>query len=301
VCAPRTVSQPAGVTSSVAAAAPLLPGLDWPLKLAIGLPVLVAGFWLLKPPRQTSLRFALGIFTIEVGTLIAIRGIVAINPASWWQYLLPFALVLVPGLFVAVVLTRLGWWRLAGFTHPRAWRSPMAAIPLILSLALPAAGLWAHGIIPTTAMILTLQVGFLLIDVSMEEIIYRGVILEALRRYGLLWQIGLSSVLFGFSHIDNLFLPGSDPVGVWYQIFEAILIGVLFASARLRMKTIWAVLAIHAIYDFMLVLAFGHAFPVAPTPAGFAVDTVVNLCLAGIGLLLVMPRRRHRVGGQQAA
>ena len=283
------------------AAAPFLPGLDWPIKLAIAMPLLVVGFWLLKPRRQASWRLALAIFTIEIGTLIAIRGVVAINSASWWQYLLPFALVLVPGLFVAVVLTRLGWWRLAGFTPLREWRSPLTVIPLILSLALPAAGLWAHRIMPISAMVLTLQVGFLLIGVSMEEIIYRGVILEALRRYGLLWQIALSSMLFGLSHVDNLFLPGSDPVGVWYQIFEAILIGVLFASARLRMNTIWPVLVIHAVYDFMLVLAFGHALPVAPTLAGFIVDTLVNLCLAGIGLLLVFPRRRKAVGRQQAA
>lgn len=279
----------------------LLPGLDWRVKLAIGPLVLVVGFLLLKPPRRGSLRFTLAIFSIEVGTLIAIRGVVAINAATWWQYLLPFALVLVPGLFVAVVLTRLGWWRLAGFTRPQEWRSPLMAIPLVLTLSLPAVGLSGHGFMPTTAMILTLQVGFMLIDVSMEEIIYRGVVLEALRRYGLLWQIALSSTLFGLSHVDNFFLPGSDPAGVWYRMFEAVLIGVVFAGARLRMNTIWPLLAVHAAYDFMLVLAFGHALPVAPTLAGFMVDTVVNLCLATIGVMLVLPRRQHAAGQREAA
>ena len=73
-------------------------------------------------------------------------------------------------------------------------------------------------------------------------------------------------------------------------MFEAALIGVLFAAARLRMNTIWPVIAIHAAYDFILILAFGHASPVAPTLPGFLVDTAVNLGLAGLGLFLIRPR-----------
>lgn len=280
---------------------PFLPGLDWRIKLAGGLLVLVAGFWLLRDPRRGSLRFALAILTIEVGTLTAIRGVVAIDPATWWQYLMPFALVLIPGLFGAVMLTRLGWWRRAGVTTVRDWRSPVSAVPLLLLLALPAAGLSAHGLMPTTAMILALQIGFLLINVSMEEILYRGIVLAALQRYGVLGQILLSAALFGLSHADNFFLPGSDPSGVWYQMFEATLIGVVLASARLRMNTIWPGLAVHAAYNFMLVLAFGHALPVAPTLAGFLVDTVVNVCLALIGLMLVQSARPHAAGRQEAA
>jgi len=273
-----------------------LPGLDWPLKVAIGGLVTAAGLALLRPPRRGPLRFALAIGTIQVGALTAIRGVVAINPASWWQYLLPFALVVVPALFAAVILSRLGWWRLVGFTPPAEWRPSPLVVPLMLTLVLPAVGLSAHGFMPTTAMILALQVGFMLIDVSMEEVIYRGVVLEALRPFGRFWPIALSSVLFGLSHADNFFLPGTDPVGVWYQMFEAVLIGVLFACARLRLNAIWPVIAVHAAYDMMLLLAFGHAFPVAPTPAGFLVDTLVNLCLAAIALILVgrVPRRSVR-------
>src|ERR1700737_3908962 len=161
-------------------AAHLLPGLDWLVKLGIGLIVAAAGVLLIRPPRRGGLRFALGIFTIEAGTLVAIRGIVAAGGSSWWQYLMPFALVLVPGLFIAVVLTRLHWWRRVGFTRWRDWRALHLTIPLLLVLALPVAGLWARGVMPTTALVLALQVGFLLIDIFMEEVTYRGVVLEAL-------------------------------------------------------------------------------------------------------------------------
>src|ERR1700694_2223983 len=279
----------------------LLPGLDWLIKLGLGLILASAGVLLIRPPRRRALRFALGIFIIEAGALVAIRGIVAAGASHWWQYLMPFALVLVPGIFIAVVLTRLHWWRRVGFTPIRAWRAPHLLVPLLLILALPVAGLWARGIMATTALVLALQVGFLLIDIFMEEVTYRGVVLQALSGFSPVLRVTLAAVLFGFSHLDNLFLPGADELGVAYQIFEAALVGVLFGAVRLRMNSIWPVMIVHATYDLMLVLAFGHAFPVAPTLPGFIVATVVNLALAGIGLFLLRARQAGTVTRQEAA
>jgi membrane protease YdiL (CAAX protease family) len=279
----------------------LLPGLDWLIKLGIGLIVAAAGVRLIRPPHRGPLRFATGIFTIEAGTLVAIRGIVAAGGSSWWQYLMPFALVLVPGIFIAVVLTRLQWWRRVGFTPIREWRAPHLAVPLLLILALPLVGLSARGVMATSALVLTLQAGFLLIDIFMEEVTYRGVILEALAGLGAGSRVMLAAVFFGLSHLDNLFLPGADELGVAYQIFEAALVGILFGAVRLRMNTIWPVMIVHASYDLMLVLAFGHAFPVAPTLPGFLVATVVNLALAGIGLFLLRARPDARMARQEAA
>jgi membrane protease YdiL (CAAX protease family) len=265
----------------------LLPGLDWLVKFGFGLIVAAAGLLLIRPPRRGGLRFALGVFTIEAGTLVAIRGIVAAGSSHWWQYLMPFALVLVPALFIAAVLTRLHWWRRVGFTPLREWRAPHLIIPLLLILVLPIVGLSARGVLQTTVLVLGLQIGFLLIDIFMEEVTYRGVILEALGAFSLGSRVMISASLFGLSHLDNLFLPGADPIGVGYQVFEAVLVGVLFGAVRLRMNTIWLVMAVHATYDLILVLAFGHAFPVAPTLPGFIVATLVNLALAVIGLLLL--------------
>jgi uncharacterized protein len=279
----------------------VLPGLDWLIKLGMGLIVAAAGVLLIRPPARAGWRFALGIFTIEAGTLIAIRGIVASGGSSWWQYLMPFALVLVPGIFIVVVLTRLRWWRRVGFTSIRDWRAPHLVIPLLLILALPAVGLSARGVMATTALVLSLQVGFLLIDIFMEEVTYRGVILEALAGLTSGSRVVLSAMLFGLSHLDNLFLPGADELGVAYQIFEAALVGILFGAVRLRMNTIWPVMIVHATYDLMLVLAFGHAFPVAPTLPGFMVATVVNLGLAGIGFSLLRARHAGSLIRQEAA
>src|SRR3984893_13253853 len=279
----------------------VLPGLDWLVKLGLGLILATAGLLLIQPPRRRALRFALGIFIIEAGTLVAIRGIVAAGGSRWWQYLMPFALVLVPGLFIAVVLTRLRWWRRVGFTAGNDWRAPHLSIPLLLALALPVAGLWARGLMATTALVLALQVGFVLIDIFMEEVTYRGVVLQALSGFSPVLRVTLAASLFGFSHLDNLFLPGADELGVAYQIFEAALVGVLFGAVRLRMNAIWPVMAVHAAYDLMLVLAFAHAYPVAPTLPGFGVDTIVNLSLAVVGLILVRPQEMFQVERREAA
>lgn len=270
-------------------AAHFLPGLDWLIKLGIGLIVAAAGVLLFRRARTGGLGFALALFIAETGTLVAIRALIAAGSSSRWQYVMPFALVLVPALYVVFILTRLHRWRRAGFTWPRDWRALHLTLPLLAVLALPAVGLSGRGIGSILPLVFALQVAFMLIDVFMEEGTYRGIILEALDQYSVVVRVVITAVLFGLSHIDNFFLPGADEIGVLYQIFEATLIGILFTATRLRMKTIWPVIAIHAAYDFMLILAFGHAYPVAPTVPGFVVDTTVNLALAAIGLYLLRP------------
>jgi uncharacterized protein len=271
----------------IRASAHLLPDLDWLIKLAIGLIVAAAGVLLFRQASKGGLLFALALFTAETGTLVAIRALIAAGTSSRWQYLMPLALVLVPALYVVFILSRLGRWRRAGFTPPGDWRAPHLAVPLLATLALPALGLWGRGVTSMLALVFALQILFMLVDVFMEEATYRGLILEAIHHFPTASRVLIASVLFGLSHIDNLFLPGADELGVLYQIFEATLVGILFAAARLRMNAIWPVIMIHAAYNFMLILAFGHAFPVTPTLPGFIVDTTVNLSLAVVGLLLL--------------
>lgn len=275
-------------------AAHFLPGLDWLAKLAIGVTIAAAGVLLFRRARSGGLGFALALFIAETGTLVAIRAVIAAGTSSRWQYIMPFALVLVPALYVVFILTRLHRWQRSGFTWPRDWRALHLTIPLLAALALPAVGLAGRGITSMLPLVFALQVLFMLIDVFMEEGTYRGIILEALHHYPVMSRVVITAVLFGLSHIDNFFLPGADEIGVLYQIFEATLIGILFTAVRLRMNTIWLVMAVHAIYDLMLILAFGHAYPVTPSVPGFVVDTTVNLALALIGLILLRPLTRRQ-------
>lgn len=274
--------------------------LDWRLKLALGLAVVVASLCLVRAPAKQPIHFAVAIFGLELGTLIGVRGVVASDAEKWWQFAVAYGLVLIPAIFSAVALSRLGWWRVAGFTRLRDWHRPWIAAILALTLVLPLLGLFGHGTLQMSGDLLAFQVAFLVIGVFMEETIYRGLVLTALLRYGAAWASLGSGILFGLSHIDNLFLPGSE-LGVAYQVLEAGLMGVLFGAVRLRVNAIWPVMVVHALYDFILVLAYGHAVPVQPTIPGFTVVTVVNLALATGGLILVRHRPRLAIAGEAAA
>lgn len=274
--------------------------LDWRLKLIAGVVIIAAALFVLRPPRERPLGFAIALCGLELGTLVAVRGIVAAEGQHWWQFAVAYALVLVPGLFAAVVLNRLRWWRAAGFTPPRDWRSPLSAVVLALTLVLPVIGLSGHGIVPMTAGLLAFQIAFLVLDVFMEETIYRGIIIAALRPHGAVRATIGSALLFGVSHLDNLFLAGSE-VGVLYQVFEAALLGVVFGAVRLRMNAIWPVMVAHAVYDFVLVLAYGHAVPVQPTVPGFVVVSTVNATLAAGGIALLRKTSRLAPALESAA
>src|SRR5207249_5466279 len=83
----------------------------------------------------------------------------------------------------------------AGFTWPGAWRAPHLAVPLVATLALPIVGLSARGFMPTIALVLALQIVFMLVDVFMEEATFRGLVLEALARYPALSRVLICSLL----------------------------------------------------------------------------------------------------------
>ena len=264
--------------------------LDWRIKLLIGTAIVGAALYGVRPPSRRPVQFALALFGLEVGTLVAVRGVVVAQEDFWWQFAVAYALVLVPGVFVAVILSRLRSWQAAGFNGPRRWRSPHVAALLALTLLLPLLGLSGSGLHRTTTILLALQIAFLALGVFMEEAIYRGLILQVLLPFGPLRACIGSAALFGLSHLDNLFLPGRE-IAVFYQVFEAFLVGILFGAARLRMNAIWPVMAVHAAYDFVLVLAYGHAVPVVPSRAGFIIATIANLVLAAAGLFLIRKRR----------
>lgn len=70
-----------------------------------------------------------------------------------------------------------------------------------------------------------------------EELLFRGVIANALNRYGRLAGVGLSSVIFGLTHGVGAILP------------VAIMIG-LFCGILFRMTgSVWPCVALHAIYN----------------------------------------------------
>jgi CAAX protease family protein len=79
----------------------------------------------------------------------------------------------------------------------------------------------------TGLILLALMIGFV------EESVFRGLMLTALREPGEWWAIVVTSVLFGVTHLANV-LAGATLLETVSQVAYSVAIGVAFAALVLR-------------------------------------------------------------------
>jgi len=153
-------------------------------------------------------------------------------------------------------------------------------------------------------LLLPLVVGTLLIGVS-EEFLCRGIFYNVIfNKYrNVHVAVFVSSAIFGAGHLLNL-IVGASLDETLLQVLYAFAFGVLVAAIYARCKNIWAVVLLHALFDF-----FGYA-PEVLTPAYASkmaltdtntmiivvVASVVAICL---GLFLI--RKSWRAGAAVSA
>jgi membrane protease YdiL (CAAX protease family) len=160
-------------------------------------------------------------------------------------------------IIVAALLTAMGWWRLVGFRSPDRrgdllyFLVPFVPMALNFIPGLEAGGL-AHFM---TILAVTLMVGFV------EEAIFRGLMLTALKARGLWTAAIVTSLLFGLTHALNL-LAGKSIVEDAAQAFYAVAIGFAFAALVLKKGIIWPLVLAHFLIDFVNFLQRpGFAYP----------------------------------------
>ena len=133
-------------------------------------------------------------------------------------------------------------------------------VPLFVMLT---ANLWYgvkmnYGITEAILYILSmLLVGFL------EEMIFRGLLFEAMREGGLRSAIVVSSVTFGVGHIINLINgSGAELLPNLLQVVYATAAGFMFVMIYLKSKSIIACIAFHGIFNALSVFANEQAITV---------------------------------------
>ena len=94
----------------------------------------------------------------------------------------------------------------------------------------------------TGLILLALMNGFV------EESVFRGLMLTALRERGEWWAIVVTSVLFRVTHLANV-LAGATLLETVSQSAYSVAIGVAFAALVLRKGTIWPLVLAHAAVD----------------------------------------------------
>lgn len=141
-----------------------------------------------------------------------------------------------------------------GLSRPKAsMRSMLYYVPLLLLLT---ANLWYgvtlhYGWGETVLYILTMFcVGFL------EEIIFRGLLFNALRRDSEKTAILISSVTFGMGHIINLFNgSGAELVPNLLQVVYATAAGFMFVMIYLRTDSLIMCILTHGVFNALSVFA----------------------------------------------
>ncbi|WP_246711134.1 CPBP family intramembrane glutamic endopeptidase [Rhizobium leguminosarum] len=85
-----------------------------------------------------------------------------------------------------------------------------------------------------------------------EEILFRGVVANALNRYGAFAGVVLSSIIFGIAHGVSVILP------------VAIMVGLLSAILFRATGSVWPSVVLHCVYNAANSIA--SAFGFAPMP-----------------------------------
>lgn len=251
-------------------------------------------FALGKPVLFATLMTLAGIFLTEIPLREALAPYFGLQTAHYLTIILEQGLT---GLLFFILIARLGWLDLAGFTQPRQWRALWLGWPLLLfTLINMEEGL----VIDTTKPLLILL--HLLTALStgwVEEILCRGVVVTALlqkwghTKKGIYLSVVAGSLLFGLAHLANLIMGRKPLLNNLTQVTFAVFFGVIFAACVLRNRSIWPMILLHAAIDWAGTLdeiSVGGGLRLTDpviTPTSALVSILITLPLFLYGLFLL--------------
>ena len=191
-------------------------------------------------------------------------------------------------------LTTWRLWRPAGFVTVPAWRRVVPALPLLLLPAFPA--VLGPGLVDAPGWKFALAAFGVATVAFGEEGVFRGVVMRVLLARGLRPALLGSAALFSLMHVMSL-ADGYHPITVVAQLLMTFGIGIGFGAVALATGTLWPLLVVHFLMDF--VNSIQAAAPAEKTVTATSdlileggVNVVLGLLAAGYGLWLL----RRRVG-----
>jgi hypothetical protein len=194
-------------------------------------------------------------------------------------------------LLAIFILGTLDWWRKVGFVPLRSWRDFVPSLPLLI-IPLLMFVFQFNKFQMTNPVQLLIYAAVASMTGFAEEAIFRGAALCALRSKGIIRAVLLSSLIFGLLHFINL-LNGADPLATVVQVVVAVLFGIAFAAPLLYTASIWPLVIIHALQDFISFWTMGNFTNTSTPPASEVLTTVIlMLPFAAYGLWLIQRRIR---------
>jgi membrane protease YdiL (CAAX protease family) len=241
-------------------------------------------------------------------TFVAVAGLLFVLCHYVWWFILPGTADAVRSAFekattfayALCLLAGLNCWRSAGFVKHVGWRTVVPALPLaILPLLMV---IFAPMRVSDLAWIALLALVALLTGFA-EEAVFRGVVVCALLPQGTMRAVILSSLWFGALHLVNL-LAGADPLATALQVIVAVLYGFTATAILLYTGSIWPLILIHSVQDFLAFLTTGTIENTAkPAASEVLVVIAIMIPVAGYGAWLLRRHARSRdegIRGKQA-
>lgn len=145
----------------------------------------------------------------------------------------------------STLLTAMGWWRAVGFRRPDDWSDLRYFIIPLLPLAINL----IPGLEVTSLRHLAVVLAIALMVGFVEEVFFRGLMLNALKARGLWRAVIITSLLFGLTHAMNM-LAGKSVIDDVSQIFYATAIGFAYAALVLKKGIVWPLVLAHFLIDF---------------------------------------------------
>ena len=141
-----------------------------------------------------------------------------------------------------------------GLCAPKASaRSMLYYAPILLMLS---ANLWYGVTLNSTALQTILYILTMFCVGFLEEVIFRGLLFEAMRRESTRAAIIVSSVTFGIGHLINLVNgSGADLLPNLLQVIYATAAGFMFVMMYYKSKSLLACIAAHGVFNALGVFA----------------------------------------------
>lgn len=202
--------------------------------------------------------------TVWIGLILLIPGDDRVDYADLgaigtpWvrQFVVPLLVVLA---LQIVLVTRLGWWRPVLRDEEPSRRRGRAWIAPVVILFLGVGRFLDDGFASEAGASFLVGVGVTMLLVGLtEELTFRGILLVGAR--GTLGSerssFFFSSAMFGLFHLPNMFI-GAGVAAALFQVVQTAIIGSALYSLRRASGTLLACVALHAVYDFLLVQGAG--------------------------------------------
>jgi membrane protease YdiL (CAAX protease family) len=223
-------------------------------------------------------------------TVGPLMGVIRPNATEIERYLVVKGVTLA---WIALVIMRSTNWAAVGFRRPVRPASALYATPFLLLGASALAG----GLAPTMGP--SAFVGYAVvvtIGVLGEEVLFRGVMWEAVSRRGPFFTAITTSVGFGMIHAAGLGGPVPNSVVAAMVCFAAGG-GVVLAAVRIAAGTLWTAFAVHWVFNMLSFMASGGV--TATFPPGTEMRLVgagVVLGLFGLAAVALASRRSRSRG-----